>query len=342
MGQFMMGMTARLDQLQRSGRHGLATPASFAPFALASAFAEESHQATGEALLGMDSLADVLASPTRFWAAPLGFGASGGGSGGGSEARLGGFMLGLDHRLSESLTIGAVGGWSSGSYEGGAEIASRRFAGGHVGAYALWERGAFYLSGQAGYARHEGTQARLIAGPGSLEFARADLGYQTASGQLEFGWRADLGPLVLTPFAGLGWRGWQQDGAQETSRTTAGTGGVYALRQEGRRGASAPVSLGMRAETSWVVGEGLLLDGHLRAAWVRQSGDLPATRAAMALAPGEGFAVGGAPLSRDAVSFQAGVQLQAHARLGFGIVAMGEFGDRSQSLGGFGRMVYRW
>ncbi len=338
MGQFMMGMTARLDQIQRSGRNGLVTPASFAPFALASSFAEESHIGTGEPLLGMDSLADVLPSPTRFWAMPLGFGAGTTGS----EARLGGVMLGMDHRLNEEWTIGAVGGWSSGSFESGSAIEARRFAGGHAGAYALWERGGFYLSGQLGYARHEGVQARSIAGPGSLEFARADIGYQTASGQMEMGFRHDLGAFMLTPFAGIGLRGWQQDGANETSRTSTGAAGVYGLRQDERAGWSAPVSLGMRAETSWRVGEGLLLDGHLRAAWVRQEGATPTSRASMALAPAESFTLTGAPLNRDALSFQAGVQLQANERLGFGVVVLGDVGDRTQSIGGFGRIVYRW
>ncbi len=338
MGQFMMGMTARLDLLQRSGRNGMVTPASFAPFALASSFAEESHIGTGEALLGMDSLADVLPSPTRFWAMPLGFGAGTTGS----EARLGGVMLGMDHRFNEEWTIGAVGGWSSGSFDSGSAIEARRFSGGHAGAYALWERGGFYLSGQLGYARHEGVQARSIAGPGSLEFARADIGYQTAAGQMELGYRHDLGAFMLTPFAGIGLRGWQQDGANETSRTSTGAAGVYGLRQDERSGWSAPVSLGMRAETSWRVGEGLLLDGHLRAAWVRQEGATPTSRASMALAPAETFTLTGAPLNRDSLAFQAGVQLQANERLGFGVVVLGDVGDRTQSIGGFGRIVYRW
>lgn len=87
--QVMMGMTARLDQLQRGAR--------------------------------------------RRRAAPLGFGAAAAAP----AARLGGFMLGLDRRIGEGLTLGAVGGWSSGHDEGSEGIASRRFAGGHVGAYVF-------------------------------------------------------------------------------------------------------------------------------------------------------------------------------------------------------------
>jgi uncharacterized protein YhjY with autotransporter beta-barrel domain len=346
MRQFMAGLTARMDLLQRSFQSDVTPPASFLPYDVSAAFAGSGAIRGDGALLGMDSLADTLPSPFRVWAMPIGFGSgmdARAGFGTEAESRVGGFMTGFDTEITPRLTIGAVGGWSDGGYSAGSVVANGTLRGAHAGTYALWHDGPLYVSGMFGYARHDAQQSRVIAAPGVVEFARDDLAFHNVGANLEMGYRFRLGEeFTLTPLAGIGLNAWHREGSSEASRTATGAGGMLGLNQAAAGDYSVPISLGFRADTAWDVGRGLMLNAHARLAWVREEGASASSAASLAFAPGERFVLQGPAMPRDRLSFNLGVQLQPNERLGFGFGVLGDVGDGYSAIGGVGRVVWRW
>jgi outer membrane autotransporter protein len=343
--QFMMGITARLDLLQRSNDADMAAPASFAPFAFGSAFGDEGATLSGEAMLGMNSVADTMPSLTRFWAMPLGYGGrmdAGAALGTSAESRVGGFMMGFDHQVAPNLLVGAVGGYSNGSYDAGQLIARGQLEGGHMGAYAMWRSGPLYMTGALSYARHEAKQSRIIGLEDRAEYARGNSGMHNASANLEFGARFDLGGFAVSPFAGVGLNAWRQDGGTEASTAADGSGGVLGLTQQARSDHSMPISLGMRWDTTFAGPGGFALTPYVRAAWVHETRNSMTSTASFALAADQSFNLVTPRTARDRLSMNIGMQMQPHERLGFGFGIIGDVGDGVQSIGGFGRMVVRW
>jgi hypothetical protein len=345
--QFTMGMTARLDLLQRSDTAGIAAPASFAPFALASSFegAGPAGTMTGEALLGMDSLADVAPLPTRFWAMPLGGSGrmdAGAAFGAGVQTSMAGFMMGLDHRMSPDFVLGTVAGYSTGSYDAGSLISQSQLTGAHLGGYGMWRSGALYLSGTAAYSRHELKQGRLVEFGESVEYARASGGINNAALQLEMGWRMETPLVAVTPFAGIGLTAWSHDVRRETTMAAGGGGGMLGLAQSAQSGASVPLSLGLRLDGTTRFAGGLAMTPYLRAAWVHETGSSLSSTASLAMAPGETFRISAPRMPGDRLSFNAGLQLAPDERFGFGLGVFGDVGDGMQSIGGYGRAVVRW
>jgi outer membrane autotransporter protein len=296
-------------------------------------------------MLGMDSMADVMPSPLRFWAMPLGYGGrldASASLGAEAQANVGGFMMGFDHQVAPNLLIGAVGGYSNGTYDAGQLIARGQLEGGHVGSYAMWRSGALYMSGAMGYARHEAKQSRIIGLEGQAEYARGNAGLHNASANLEFGARFNLGGFALSPFAALGVNAWRQDGGTETSTAATGDSGVLGLTQQARSDYSVPISLGLRYDSTFAGPGGLALTPYIRAAWVHETRNSLTSTSSFALATDQTFSLVTPRTARDRLSMNAGMQLQANERLGFGFGILGDVGDGTQSIGGFGRMVVRW
>ena len=348
--QFMRGITARLDLLQRSADAGTPAPASFAPFALGSIMGDEGATLSGDPLLGMSSIADIMPSPLRFWAAPIGGSGrldSSAAIGADASANIGGYQLGFDNLVAPNLLIGATGGYTSGSYGAGDLLARGQLEGGHVGGYAMWRSGPLYLTGALGYGRHEGKQARVIQLEGMSEYARSNAAVQNFNANLEMGARftvedAPWGSFALTPFAGVGLNAWRQDGGTETSRTMTGAGGVLGLTQQARSDQSVPISLGVRYDQTFTGPGGLAITPSLRAAWVHESRDSLTSTSSFALAQDQAFTIATPRAGRDRMQLNLGVQVAPDERFGFGLNVITDVGDRTQSLGGFGRFVVRW
>jgi uncharacterized protein with beta-barrel porin domain len=348
--QFMQGIGARLDLLQRAADAGTPAPASFGPFALAAAMGDEGATLSGDALLGMNSLADVLPSPLRFWAAPIGGAGrvdSVAALGTDATASLGGFVMGLDERVAPNLLIGVAGGYTSGSYGAGDLLARGQMEGGHVGGYAMWRSGPAYLSGVLGYGRHETRQARIIGLEDQAEYARSNAAVQSFNANLEFGLRyriegAPWGAFALTPFAGVGLNAWRQDGGTETSRTASGAEGVLGLTRQARSDQSVPLSLGLRYDQTLAGPGGLAMTPSLRAAWVHESQDSLTSTSSFALSPDQSFTLATPRTGRDRLQLNLGLQMQPDERYGFGFNVISDLSERTQSIGGFGRFVVRW
>ena len=142
------------------------------------------------------------------WGGALGgFGVVGGTANAGTLTyNLGGFAAGLDRRVTDELLIGVTAGFTSGSqWVGGfsGRGISDTF---QAGLYASYAKDAVYVDGLAAYAYSDNRMQRQITVPGLSRIANGRTGANLFFGQVEAGYRFDIGGLAaayVTPFARL-------------------------------------------------------------------------------------------------------------------------------------------
>ncbi|UYN93529.1 MAG: autotransporter domain-containing protein [Enhydrobacter sp.] len=215
------------------------------------------------------------------------------GSGNNSGAftyNYGGTAVGLDRRIDERFLVGVGLGYSSGSqwvngFSGRGTVDA--FSGSLYGSFT---EGALYVSALAGYSRASNRMTRTIVIPGLAP--RTAYGQTTADqflGQVEGGYRLEVGPGSITPFARLqgstanqaGFTEWGADSLNLTvaQQTTNSLRTVLGAELQGELG---PLNL------------------RLRLGWQHELADTarPMT-ASFAGAPGNAFTVYGATPQRD-------------------------------------------
>jgi autotransporter-associated beta strand protein len=160
------------------------------------------------------------------WGGALGgFGVVGGTANAGTLTySLGGFAAGIDRRVTDDLLVGVTAGFTSGTqWVGGfsGRGISDTF---QVGLYASYAKNAVYVDGLAAYAYSDNRMQRQITIPGLSRIANGRTGSNLFFGQLEAGYRFDIGGLAaayVTPFARL-----QAATATQNAFTESGAGAL--------------------------------------------------------------------------------------------------------------------
>jgi uncharacterized protein with beta-barrel porin domain len=143
---------------------------------------------------------------------------------------LGGFAAGLDRLMTPTLRAGVTVGYTTGTQWVGGFTGQGFSNTVQVGLYGNYSQGKVYLDGLASYAYSANQMSRAIAVPNlSARTAQGQTGANQAFGQLEGGYRFDLGGPVdafVTPFARLqGYTGTQnafsESGAQSLNLDVA-------------------------------------------------------------------------------------------------------------------------
>jgi outer membrane autotransporter protein len=254
-----------------------------------------------------------------FWG--QGFGAWGDWDGDGNAARLdrsvGGFTMGGDAQVGETMRIGLFGGYSEGSFGVNDRASSASLDSLHLGAYGGGQWGEFGLRVGGAYGWHDLETGRSVQFGGFAGSLSADYEAHTLQGFAEAGLRLDVGAATLEPFGGL---------AHVTVRSDAFTeaGGAAALTVARRTTGATFTTLGLRAETRAGLGEAnVRLSAML--GWRHAFGDL-ASGAHRFAAGGTGFSAAGVPLADDTVAVEAGLDLTITPAVTFGIGYSGQFG----------------
>jgi outer membrane autotransporter protein len=127
-----------------------------------------------------------------------------------------------------------------------------------------------------------------------------------------------VGPASLAPFANLAYVNLDTDGFAET-------GGAAALTAAGQTWDTTFSTLGLRAEMPVAVGG---TDGRIRAVagWRHAFDDTPEATLAFA-SGGAGFTVAGAPLARDALVLDAGLEMDVAPNVRLGLSGGGQLGS---------------
>ncbi|CAN7142759.1 autotransporter domain-containing protein [Bosea sp. LjRoot90] len=217
----------------------------------------------------------------------------------------GGFLIGADVAVIDSMRFGVVAGYSRSEFDVNARLSSGESDNYHLGLYAGGQWGALGLRAGASYTWHDIETRRTVAFAGFGDGLKADYDAGTAQVFGELGYRVDLGQTVLgkvalEPFAGLAYVNLHTDGLSET-------GGAAALTARSDDTSLGYSTLGLRASTTFALqGMDLTLRGGL--AWRHAFGDVTPT-AALAFAGSSSFTVAGLPIARDAAVVEAGLEL---------------------------------
>jgi uncharacterized protein with beta-barrel porin domain len=230
-----------------------------------------------------------------------------------------------------SLTGGAVGGCCGGGK-------SDAFM---AGIYGRHNFGMGYLSGAATFGNYwmETDRNVFVAGVDRLH---ADFGAQSWGARLEGGYFAGrYWNINWTPYAAIQGQGFRTPNYTEVA-TIGPNPNQFALTFASRTATAVRGEIGLRNEKVMAVNDGQLsLFGKF--AYAHDEISNPAANATFAaLGPVAGFTVYGARPSRDLALTTAGAEWRLASGVSFMVKFDGEFGDRSETYSGTGRIRYTW
>lgn len=261
---------------------------------------------------------DIARPHSGIWLS--GFGSWGDWDGDDNAARLdrsiGGTFIGVDTDL-DGWRLGAVAGYSHSSFDVDDRNSSGSVDGYHVGLYGgtMWE--SIALRAGASYTWNDIETKRNITNPADQEL-KADYGADTIQVFGELAYVADLGGLVLEPFANVAYVNLHTDSFDEH-------GGTLALESKSDDADSVSTILGLRPELRFDLGD---MGARLRglAGWRHAFGDITPD-ARLAFEGGDAFTIRGVPMARDTAVIEAGLDLALSDSATLGAAYQGEFGD---------------
>ncbi|MDO8837900.1 MAG: autotransporter domain-containing protein [Parvibaculum sp.] len=233
-----------------------------------------------------------------------------------------GILGGADKALGENSRIGLALGYSRSTFDVDARRSSGESDNFHIAGYAGMKLGAADLKGTLAYSYQQAETTRTVVVGGLTNRLSADYDAHTLQAAAEIGTDLARGSAVFTPFAGLAVVHVETEGFTER-------GGPAALTVAGDGHTTGISTLGLRARRE---SENVALHGAL--AWRHAFGDVdPSARAAFASAPAGTFTVQGAPISKDALAFEAGIDMKLGARTVLTLGYAGEYGTDAQDHG---------
>lgn len=262
-----------------------------------------------------------LALPERhfdFWLS--GFGSWGDWDGDDNVAALdrsvGGIFVGADTQL-DDWRLGAVAGYSNASFDVDERNSSGSVDGYHIGIYGgtTWE--SIAVRAGASYTLNDIETSRDVTNPAVQEL-EADYDAHTIQVFGELAYVADLGGLILEPFANVAYINLHTESFEET-------GGSLALESKSDDTDNVATTLGLRPEVRFSLGE---LDTRWRGliGWRHAFGDVtPESR--LAFGGGDAFTIRGVPMARDTAIIEAGLDLALTSGATLGASYRGEFGN---------------
>jgi outer membrane autotransporter protein len=283
--------------------------------------------------------APPLAAPVRtpdltFWA--QGVGAWGKFNSDGNAAdvshNLGGFFTGLDRRFGD-WRAGIAGGYTNSSMTARADSANIETA--HFAAYTGTSFGAWNFRSGAALAWNTIGTSRSIVFPGFAEQATAH--YGAGEGQIfsELGYGMAFGNIATEPFAGLAWVHLNTNGFTEA-------GGVSALTDSGNKDDVGYSTLGARAATFYLLGNGMVFVPRVSAAWQHAFGTVMPVASLVFQSGSAPFGIVGIPLARDAALVEVGIDLQITAQAKVGVSYVGQLANRAQDNAVTGSFTWRF
>jgi uncharacterized protein with beta-barrel porin domain len=253
-------------------------------------------------------------------------------------ARAGGFAGGLDYRASADTMLGfALAGGATGW-----DLA-QGFGSGHsdafqAGLYGTHQIGQAYVSGALAFTNFWASTKRIVAVSG-VDTLQASFDAQSFGARVEGGYRANLAPVTLTPYAALQ----AQSFHTPTFGETAASGSPqFALNFASQTSTAERAEVGSWASHTFLLANGDSLTLFGRAAYAHDwFTNLALTPTFQAL-PGASFVVNGVTPPPDLGLVTAGAEW--HMAHNWSLMARfdGEFGNGDQTYTGTARLRYAW
>ncbi|AWM89396.1 autotransporter outer membrane beta-barrel domain-containing protein [Pseudomonas sp. 31-12] len=235
-----------------------------------------------------------------------------------------GLVLGADWRVDEEWRIGVMGGKSE------TRLDSRELDGDldswHLGAYALRQSGPMSLRLGATYSNHDGSTKRRVAFNGFSDRPEGRYDASTQQAFAEVGYNLGRANVSIEPFASVGYQRYQRDGYTEK-------GGAAALKVHGQTQNNMYSTLGLRLAKVNTLDNGMQLTPRFSAGWKHTYGDVYSDTRQRLVTGGKNFTVSGAPLDRDSLLVNAGLDLGLSAKQTLGVGLIGEIGTDSRNHG---------
>ena len=259
--------------------------------------------------------------------------------------RVGGVAAGADYRFAPDSLIGfsLAGGninWTVNSATSVGGGSSDTFMAGIYGKYGF---GAGYLSGAATYTNYWMKTDRASF-PGAGDLFRANFDAESWGGRLEGGYRAgQYWTINWTPYGAIQAQSFRTPNYAEAAVVGAAAG---ALSIAGQTSTAYRGEIGLRSDKIFAVDNGGQLNLFGKFAYAHDEISNPQANVAFAAVGGIGgsapFTVFGTRPSRDLALTTAGAEWRLTNGVSFLVKFDGEFGDRSETYSGTGRIRYTW
>ncbi|MET0778473.1 MAG: autotransporter domain-containing protein [Pseudomonas mandelii] len=239
-----------------------------------------------------------------------------------------GLVLGADWGVDEEWRVGVMGGKSD------TRLDSRELDGDldswHLGAYALRQSGPMSLRLGATYSNHDAGTKRRVAFNGFSDRPEGRYAASTQQAFAEVGYNLGRANVSIEPFASLGYQRYQRDGYTEK-------GGAAALKVHGQTQNNLNSTFGLRLAKINTLDNGMQLTPRFSAGWKHTYGDIDSDTRQRLATGGKNFTVSGAPLDRDSLLVDAGLDLGLSAKHTLGVGLNGEIGTDSRNHGVMGQ-----
>lgn len=268
-----------------------------------------------------------------FWLA--GFGSWGDFDGDGNAASLdrslGGSFIGIDTDV-DGWRFGALAGYSHASFDVDDRNSSGSVDGYHVGLYGGTTWQSIALRAGASYTWNDIETKRQVTNP-AVEELEADYGAHLVQVFGELAYAAQLGGLVLEPFADVAYVNLDTESFEEH-------GGTLALEAKSDSTDSVSTTLGVRPELGFDLAD---IDARLSGliGWRHAFGDVTPD-ARFAFQGGDTFTIRGVPMARDTAVVEAGFDLRLSDSASLGVAYQGQFGDGVSDNGVSARLGVSW
>jgi outer membrane autotransporter protein len=213
----------------------------------------------------------------------------------------------------------------------------------NVAGYGLERFGRAYVSGILSYGNFAtDAQRNALGGATNLvASAHASATSNVLGGRAELGWRQPLGGITLTPFAAL-----EVDQLWQAPLTDTAVGGAgadaLALHFSGVQQTSVPMTLGVRAGTSFAFGGDHVLSFSTELGWVHEFNPHRSVTAAFVAAPNVPFQSFGMSPSRDSALASVDARLPVTRNVALLGSFSGRFSGVETAVGGFGGLQVTW
>jgi outer membrane autotransporter protein len=253
-----------------------------------------------------------------------GFGDSGHVDGDGNAATvtrsLGGLILGVDGHVDDRYRFGVAGGYTKSWLSIDARNSSGTAESVFGGIYGSAGFGALQLRAGVLYSRNDYDTTRRIDFPGFQDTERASYAGNTLQAFGEAGWLFSLPGATIEPFAG------GMAMSIDTDRF-AETGGTAGLQGRSRSDSYQATTLGVRLASEPLAG--FSVTGSV--GWQRVFGDLKPRSVLAFNGASTPFAITGAPVARDNLVIEAGLDWRITDRVSAGVSYSGALANKSYS-----------
>jgi outer membrane autotransporter protein len=251
------------------------------------------------------------------------------------SARISGFALGADYRVSPSTMLGfaLAGGETNWSLAQG--LGGGRGDAFQAGIYGKTHFGPAYVAASLAFAQQWMSTDRYGY---AADHLTASFSAQNYGGRVESGYRFAALPVAVTPYAAVQAQALVTPAYSESDVT----GGGYALSYAGRTATDTRGELGARFDRTLALNSSAALTLRAKLAYAHDWVSDPSFNASFQALPGASFVVDGAPMAHDSGLASVGATL----RLASGLMLDAKFDDNfsahAQTYAGTATLRYLW